>query len=149
MPKLALKATKSVLDKLERKISGWGTVRAGKGFTLFISDEGMDDIKIVESLEKSGLLIDGTIEKVKREIKNQKGRLLGAMVVPMADSLIAPMASLLIKPVASSLINAITGKGVLRAVKGPEGGLPLTYNISINFNDESSGKMSYKSRKKI
>ena len=36
LPKLATKATSSVLDKFERKISGKGAVRAGKGFTLFI-----------------------------------------------------------------------------------------------------------------
>ena len=35
-------------------------------FTLFISNETMDDIiKIAESLEKSGLLIDGATETVK------------------------------------------------------------------------------------
>ena len=41
-----------------------------KIFTLFISNEDMNDItKIVESLEKSGLLIDGANETVKHEIK--------------------------------------------------------------------------------
>ena len=71
MPKLATatKATSSEKNKIERKISGKGVVRAGKGFTLFISNEGMDNIKIVESLEKSGLLIDDAIETVKHEIK--------------------------------------------------------------------------------
>ena len=50
LPKLAGEVTLSVLDKFNRK-------RAGKGFTSFISNEDMDDfIKIVESLEKSGLL---------------------------------------------------------------------------------------------
>ena len=54
MPKLATatKETSSEKNKIERKISGKGVVRAGKGFTLFISNEGMDNIKIVESLEK-------------------------------------------------------------------------------------------------
>ena len=53
LPKLATKTTSSVLDKLERKISGEGAVRAEKGFTLFISNEDVDDIfKIVESLKK-------------------------------------------------------------------------------------------------
>ena len=53
LPKLATKTTSSVLDKLERKISGKGAVRAEKGFTLFISNEDVDDIfKIIESLKK-------------------------------------------------------------------------------------------------
>ena len=44
----------------------------------------------------------------------------------IAASLIAHMASLLMQPVASSLMNAITGKGVMSAGKGQEGGiLPL------------------------
>ena len=61
MFKLAPKATSSVLD-------GWGTVRAGKGFTLFVSNENMNDIiKIVESLERSFVLIDGTTGTVKHK----------------------------------------------------------------------------------
>ena len=69
-PKLATKTTSSVLDKLERKISGKGAVRAEKGFTLFISNEDVDDIfKIVESLKKLGLLIDSATETVKHKTK--------------------------------------------------------------------------------
>ena len=70
--KLATKATSSVSDKFERKISGRETVRARKGFNLFISSDDMDDIKMVKSLENSVLLSDGASETVKHEIKNQK-----------------------------------------------------------------------------
>ena len=74
LPKLA-----TVLDKFERKIRGQGDLRARKGFTFFISIEDMDFIiKIVQSLEKSGLLIDGAIETLKREIiKTKKVDFLG------------------------------------------------------------------------
>ena len=49
----------------------------------------MDDIiKIVESLDKSGLLIDGTTKTVRQEIKKE-GRFSGAMIALMAASLIA------------------------------------------------------------
>ena len=69
-----------VLDKFEREISGQGPVRAGKGLPLFISNENTEEIiKIVVSLEKSGLLIDGATETVKCEIKKQEGVFLGAM----------------------------------------------------------------------
>ena len=45
--------TKLLMKKLERGISGKGAKNAGKRFTLFISNEDMDDIiKIIESLEK-------------------------------------------------------------------------------------------------
>ena len=127
LPKLATKATSFVLDKFERKISGQEAVKAGKGFILFISNEDFDDIiKIVESLEKSDLLIDGATETVKNEIKKQEGGFLSAMMAPMAASLISPMASLLIQPATSSMINSINGKTAMRARKGDEGGfLPL------------------------
>ena len=93
MPKLATKVISSALDKSERKISCQGAVKAGKGFDLFISNGGMDDIiKIVESLGKSDLLIDGATETVKHEIKKEGG-FLGAMMAPVAASFIAPMAS--------------------------------------------------------
>ena len=59
LPKLATKATSYVLDKFEIK------ARARKGFTLFISNEDIDIIKIAESKEKSGLLTDGATVTVK------------------------------------------------------------------------------------
>ena len=61
----------------DRKISGKGAVRAVKGFTLCISNEDMNDIiKIIKSLEDSGVLIDGVTETVKHEIKNKKADFL-------------------------------------------------------------------------
>ena len=111
-PKLATKATLFVLDKFERKTRGTGTVRAGKVFALFISNEDMDDIiKILESLENSGLLIDGTSGIIRHKIKKQEGGFLGAMMTPLTASLIAFIISSLIQPVVSSLINTISGKG--------------------------------------
>ena len=135
LPKLATKATSSVLAKFERKISGKRGVRVGKGFILFISNEDMDDsIEIVESLEKSGLLTDGATETVKKEMIKQAGGSLGTVVVPMASSLIEPVASSLIQPVASSFTNAITWKRVRRAGKGPKGRfLPLLRIIWIKI----------------
>ena len=62
-------------------------MRAGKGFTLLISDEDMNDIiKVIKSLEDSGVLIDGVTETVKHEIKKQEGRFLGALLSPLAAS---------------------------------------------------------------
>ena len=117
LPKLATKVTSPALDEFKRKTNGAGAVRARKD--LIHSNEDMDDIfKIAESLEQSGLFIDGETETVKHEIKKQEGKFIGAMMVPWAASLI----SLLPCP----LINTITGKWVTRAGKGEEDGtLPL------------------------
>ena len=79
----------------------------------------MDDIiKIVKSLEDSGVLIDGATETAKHEIKKQEDGSLGAMMATMAASLI--------QPVVSSLINAISEREVKRTEKRQKGGfLPL------------------------
>ena len=47
----------------------------GKGFTLFISIEDMNDIiKIIKSVENLSVLTDRVTETVKHEIKKQEGR---------------------------------------------------------------------------
>ena len=52
LPILVIKATSFLIDKLERKRSAWGALRAGKKFTLFISNKDINDvIRIVKSLE--------------------------------------------------------------------------------------------------
>ena len=59
------------INKFKRKTSGKGAVRAGKGFTLFILNEDINDIiKIIKSLEDSNVLFDGITETVKHETKN-------------------------------------------------------------------------------
>ena len=64
--------TSIAINKFNRKISEKEAVRTGKGFTLFISNEDKNDIiKIIKSLEDSGVLIDGVTETVKHEIKNK------------------------------------------------------------------------------
>ena len=132
LPKLATKAILYVLDKSIRKTIVQGAiatsraVTAAKGFPLFISNEGLNDImKIVESLEKSGLLVDGATETVKHKIK--KGEFLRAMIALMTASMIAPIVSFLIQFVASSLINALSGKGVMRSRKGQKSGFFFHY----------------------
>ena len=51
--------TSSVINKFDRKTSGRGSVIAGKGFTIFISNEDVNDIiKVIKSLEDLGVFID-------------------------------------------------------------------------------------------
>ena len=100
--------------KDERKISGKGAVRAGKGFTLFISNEDINDIikiiKIIKSLEDSNVLIDGITERVKHEITKQEGGFLHVLLAPLAASLVQPLIS--------SVIKRISGIVVRRAGRG-------------------------------
>ena len=73
------------------------------------------------------------------------------MIAPIAASLITSKASSLIQSVASSLINTITGKGVIRAGKGQEGGfLPsLVLPLMIKAITSSLGKESQEQEENI
>ena len=57
-----------------------------------ISNEDMNGfIKIIKSLEDSGVLIDGSTETVKHEIKKQEDGSLGALLAPLAAFLLQPV----------------------------------------------------------
>ena len=62
-----------------------------------------DTMKIVNLLEKSGLLVKGISEAIKNEIKEQKGGFLPMLLGTLAASLLG---------------NALTGKGVIRVDEG-------------------------------
>ena len=62
-----------------------------------------DIIKIVKSLEDSGLLLKGVTETVQNEVKEQKGGFFSMLLGTLGASL---------------LRNLLTGRGVTRARKG-------------------------------
>ena len=102
LPQLVSNSASNAMNKFERKISGKGAVIAGKRFTLFISNEDMNDIvKIIKSLEDSNVLIDGITETVKEDV------FLGALLAHLVASLV--------QPVISSVVKGISGRGVKRA----------------------------------
>ena len=78
---LGLSAAMSATDAaIQKKLRGSGIT------TSIISNEEMEDIiKVVKSLEKSGLLVKGISETIKNETKEQKGgfppMLLGTLAV--------------------------------------------------------------------
>ena len=107
LPGLVSNLTSNKINEFERKISGKGAFRAEKGFTLFISNEDMNDItKIIKPLEDLGVLIDGVTETVKDEIEKREGGFLGALLAPSAASLV--------QPVISSVVKRISRRGVRR-----------------------------------
>ena len=56
--------TSSAINTFDWKVTGKGAVRTGKGFTLRISNENINDnLKVIKSLEDLGVLIDGVTEK--------------------------------------------------------------------------------------
>ena len=66
--------------------------------TLIISDNEMEDIiKIVKSLEDSGLLLKGITETVQNEVKEQKGGFITLLLGTLGASLLG---------------NNLAGKGV-------------------------------------
>ena len=71
--------------------------------TLIISNEEINIMKLVKSLEESGLLIKVVSETIKSEAKNQKGGFLGMLLGTL---------------VAILLVNLLTCKGTIRAGEG-------------------------------
>ena len=63
----------------------------------------MEDIKIVKSLEDSGLLLKGVTKTVPNEVKEQKGGFLSMLLGILGASLLG---------------NILAGKGINRAGKG-------------------------------
>ena len=62
---------------------------SGHNTTLIISnDEINDTIKVVKSLEDSGLLLKGVTETVQNEVKEQKGRVLSILLGTSTASLL-------------------------------------------------------------
>ena len=89
--------------EIRKKILGSGH-RNNK--TLIISNDEMEDIiKIVKSLEDSGLLLIGISETVQNEVKEQKGGFLSMLLGTLGASLLG---------------NILAGKGINRAGEGPK-----------------------------
>ena len=90
---LGLTAAASAADAgIHKKI-----LRSGNT-TLIISNKDMHDlIKIVKSLEDSGLLLKGVTESVQNEVKEQKGGFLSMLLGTLGASLLG---------------NLLTGKGI-------------------------------------
>ena len=81
----------------------------GVGTTiLIISNDEMDDIlKIVKSLEDSGLLLKGVSETIQHEAKEQRGGFLSMLLGFLGTSLFGDILS-----------KGLSGKGVIRAGEG-------------------------------
>ena len=77
---------------------------SGHNITSVIPNNEMEDIlKIVKSLEYSGLLLEGVGETIKNEAKEQEGGFLSILLGTLPASLLG---------------NMIDGKGVIRAGEG-------------------------------
>ena len=82
-------------------------------------------IKIIKSLEDSGVLIDGVTDTVKHEIKKQKGGFI--------EALLAPLAALLVQLKISSVVNGISRRGLIRAGRRFID-KKVSYAPSVNYN---------------
>ena len=97
---LGLTAAASAADAgIHKKILGSGNMT-----TLIISNDEINDIiKIVKSLEDSGLLLKGVTETIQNEVKEQKGGFLSMLLCTLGASLLG---------------NFLAGKGINRAGAG-------------------------------
>ena len=102
---LGLTAAASAADAgIHKKILG----SAHNNTTLIISNEEMDDIlKIVKSLEDSGVLLKRVSKTIQHEAKEQRGEFLSMLLDTLGVSLLGDILS-----------KGLSGKGVIRAGEG-------------------------------
>ena len=100
---LGISAAMSAIDgSIKEKMFGSGTT------TLIISNDEMNDIlKIVKSLEDSGLLLKGVSETIQHEAREQRGVFLSMLLGTLGASLLGDILS-----------KGLSGKGVIRAGEG-------------------------------
>ena len=102
---LGLTAAVSAADAgVHKKILGSGH----NNTTLIISNNEMDDIlKIIKSLEDSGVLLKGVSETIQNEAKEKRGVFLSMLLGTFGASLLGDI-----------LLKGLSGKGVIRAGEG-------------------------------
>ena len=100
---LGLSAAMSAIDgSIKKKMFGSGAT------TLIISNDEMDDIlKIVKSLENSGVLLKEVSETIQHEAKEQRGGFLGMLLGTLGASLLSDVS-----------LKGLSGKGVTKAGEG-------------------------------
>ena len=102
---LGLTAAMSAIDgSIKKKMLGSGVTKGTGTATLIISNDEMDDIlKIVKSLENSGVLLNGVSETIQHEAKEQRGGFLSMLLGTLCASLLGDVLS-----------KGLSGKGVIR-----------------------------------
>ena len=95
---LGLTAAMSAIDgSIQKKVHG-------SGVKLIIEQEDMNDMKIIEALENSGILLKGVSKTIENETKEQRGGCLSILLGALGASLLG---------------NLLTGgKGIVRAGEG-------------------------------
>ena len=103
---LGLTAAASAADAgIDKKILGSGH---NNNTDLIISNDEMDDIlKIVKSLEDSGVLLKGVRETIQHEAREQRGGFLSMLLGTLGASLLGDI-----------LPKCLSGKGATRAGEG-------------------------------
>ena len=115
---LGLTAAMSAIDgSIKKKMLDSGATKSVGTTTLIISNDEINDIiKIIKSLEDSGVILKGVSETIQHEAKEQRGGFLSMLLGGLGASLLG---------------NLLTsGKGVIRAGEGIKRKIKFTNTIS-------------------
>ena len=103
-----IKFSKTQLSKIIQSGGFLGRLLHNNNTTLIISNDEMDDIlKIIKSLEDSGVLLKGVSETIQHEAKKQGGGFLSILLGTLGASLLGNILS-----------KGLSCKGVIRAGEG-------------------------------
>ena len=105
---LGLTAAVSAADAgIHKKILGSGKANNNNTILIISNNEMNDTLKIVKSLEDSGVLLKGVSETIQNEAKEQRGGFVSMLLGTLGASLLGDL-----------LTKNLSGKGLIRAGEG-------------------------------
>ena len=106
----------------------------GSGVKLIIEQEDMNDIiKIIETLENSGILLKGVTKAIENETKEQRGGFLSMLLGTLGASLLGNLLTGgkgIVRAGEGSVASRAKGEGIVRAGEGSKKNPKFTITIS-------------------
>ena len=124
---LGLTAAMSAFDgSIQKKIHG-------SGVKLIIEEEDMKDMKIIEALENSGILLKGVSKTIENETKEKRGGFLSMLLGTLGASLLGNLLTggkEIVRAGEGSVASRGKGEGIVRVGEGSK----KTLNLLLPFH---------------
>ena len=143
--KVAMALAKNVLAPLGLTAPMYGTDGSiqkkihGSGVQLIVEQEDMNDMKIIEALENSGILLKGVSKTIKIETKEQRGGFLSMLLGTLGASLLGNLLTggKGIMGAGDGIVRA--GNGIVRAGEGSkkEPKFTITFSSINKYRNKS------------
>ena len=126
---LGLTAAMSAIDgSIQKKMNDLG-------IKLVIEEQDMNDMKIIEALENSGILLKGVSKTIENETKEQRGGFLSMLPGTLGASLLGNLLTGgkgIMRAGEGSVASRAKGEGIVRAGEGSESKKTPKFAVAIS-----------------